>query len=381
MSSEFEHDRKAVNLYGLSGAYTALFVKSHSSNDDPYEPRWSLYGFTEKSLAMEYVCKYAHYADDGMTKGPGGRAISSEAWVGQWRQALASATTSTHQFSTRMEFFDTNNGNEFPMANLAPLMALAASMGIQLSPDPVVQAERTGSTITINLFDPAHIELIWQATRYHRCHGNPLKETSLDPHRVFKSLTGMMGSFFWTGTPDQKADVTEKRTAKFTLPATMYKVEFPVDGQTQYTDDRVICIGDNDRVLYGARGVLSWFCNNVLPGLEQAQPGCAESAIRSFKKQLKDVRGIPPAHIAMWFKKPINARPTRKPSKWEQEDLDKLWANAKYLVGTGGDLGQIHKVQDQQTALQISHALELYATFPPPRFASKAVEHQSILFA
>jgi hypothetical protein len=381
MSTEYEYDHKAVNLHGKLGAYTALFVKSHSNNVSPRLPRWSLYGFTEKNRAMAYVCQHAHYADGGMTCGPEGREISSEHWLGLWRIAIAKADTLTQKHCMRLEFVEGHCVFDTPMTHLQPLLELAESMGIKIEVQSGSNAQRTGKSVALDVFNPDHCDLIWRATRPVFDFGNPRKTACLDPHRVMRSIADMLGSFFfWKDSPDKDAEIADKRTSSFTLPVKMVKTSFAVEGQPVFTDDRVMCLGDYGRVIAGGSDALDWFCRDILVGLEEADPGCAESAVRKFKKTLRTADVAQQTSLWMYMKEPINTRFKTPPSAWQMQEMDRIWSASKYIVGTA-DLGQIHVIADQCAALSLSHVMELYVTIISSEQQSKSRGCQEALFA
>jgi hypothetical protein len=291
MSSEYISGRAAVNLYGRKGAYTALFVKSVSSNVDPQTPTWGLYAFSKKEDAMDHVIKYAYYCDGGMTRGTRGVKISGETEISLWREAIANAGVLPKPYRTTIRFMDKPAPFELPIESLSVVNDLAVDGQFSLALHPLItcQGDKCGVEVTLDLSHPAHIDLIWDITRkgqtptrkYSSC-------TSLVPaHDVFRNFVSS-GDFVGLRFPkDPLATVVTAKKSNFEyyqnqLLKFQLTQDHPENAYGPYTEE-VFVVLEGTTVVSSSSSVLGWFCRDRLIQIEAANPGTAESAYRAFK--------------------------------------------------------------------------------------------------
>ncbi|MDB5744927.1 MAG: hypothetical protein JWR68_3242 [Polaromonas sp.] len=212
MSSEYVHGRRAVNLYGVNGAYTSLFIKSHSSNTFPHMPRWRMYHLAEKTRAPDHVLRYAHTCDDGMTRGPGGSALSGLQDIALWRQAIAEAcilNPDDESMCSLVHFSDKPHSGDFALQALPEFLALADALGIALASEPAQGIDTLKHAVMISLHDPMHLDLIWQARREIevKClHSAGVSFMQASP--FLKSIERLLANEFLPGLPrDNRAVV------------------------------------------------------------------------------------------------------------------------------------------------------------------------------
>ena len=293
MSSEYIYERKAINLRGVTSDFTALFVKSHSSNDGELTPRWRLHNFCKKEDAMSSPVQHAHYCDSGLTRGVKGRAISGQFEIQAWRDAIREASLVADGDSCMcvdLLFVDKPGALDQSRQTLSALDKLAEKNGVILY--QFVQNKITEplvTKITMNLADPKHVDLIWEAI-------NTIKVPSI---YASGAMVGLSPSFFFASikralqqhykfSADPKPLNTQPEKVRTELLEkylghSFHKFDFPVEGQAVYKDRRIAVSNWACRVL--STDPDGWF-GKKLATMEKVQPGCAESALRAYKRHI-----------------------------------------------------------------------------------------------
>lgn len=300
MSSEYIYDRKAINLHGVEDAYTALFVFSHASNDGEHIPRWKLYAFSKKHQAMDFVVRCAHYCEDGLTRGAGGAPSSGRHEIGQWREAINQAAMITADCLYKfvdLVFTDKHpqTSNRTPVENA--LVALASKRGVILQRYLVDNDKHPVHTqITVNLAAPAQVDLVWDAVSTIKVPSLYAAPTmvNLGPNFFFRNITNALntGEAF---PPDPSPYVTQAVQQTLEMSGEkFFKFEFPVEGQADWKDTRIVVIDWQCRVL--SLDPYGWF-SEKLAALEAKTPGCAEIAFQRFKRILKTLEVTPVEQI------------------------------------------------------------------------------------
>lgn len=305
MSSEYIYERKAINLRGEKETYTALFVKSHSSNDGDHTPRWKLYHFSKQADALPYVAQCAHYCDSGLTRGPGGMPLSGEREITSWRVAANTASVLNDASPVKavdLVFSPTPRLDADSVAMMVAILRLADGKGMDLHHHIADEqaVPPANSFITLDLSYAPHVDLIWEAIntiKVHSLYGTD-RMVGLGPYRFFDAVKGLLalgGSF----PSDDKPLVTQPvkvttNLLKLHLGQTFHKFEFPVKGQPVYKDRRIVVTNWACRVL--SMDPDSWFAKK-LAILEKLQPGCAESAHRAWKRHIKALPVTPVSQI------------------------------------------------------------------------------------
>jgi hypothetical protein len=291
VSSEYVYDRRAVNLQGVNGTYTALFIKSHSSNTFPHNPHWWLYHLSEKPSAIYHVLRYAHTCDDGLTRGPGGSPLSGQHDIALWRKAITEASTvpskeDAGSMASTVVFAEKPCLAEYALEVMPKFLALAASMGIALSSEPYSGSGPARHAVTIDLCEPGHIDLIWRASR--EIEVKPLygDETCFMRASMFlKPIENILGSLYLPQLPsDPLAIVTVPASSKYVVPEAIRRFEFPVEGLANQTH-RMLVVTDWQCNILSTRPD-HWFAQRLVE-IEQANPGTAESAYRKFSRLIK----------------------------------------------------------------------------------------------
>ena len=297
MSSEYVYDRRAVNLPGVEGTYTALFIKSHSNNTFPHNPRWWMYHLSEKPRALDHVLRYAHTCDDGLTRGPGGTPLSGQHEIALWRTAIAEASTlpSKDKFGSMFSTLDFSEKpclSEYTLDVMHKFLALAASMGIDLASEQYSGAGPVRHFVKFNLCEPSHIDLMWRASReieVERLYGDQKAYMRLSP---FLKPIENFDSYCRPQLPrDPLAIVTVPVSSKYDVPETIRRFEFPIEGLVTQTH-RVLVVTDWQCNILSTRPD-HWFAQRLVE-IEAASPGTAESAYRKFSRL---IRGLPTSSI------------------------------------------------------------------------------------
>ncbi len=333
MSSEYIYDRKAINLLGVKNAYTALFVQSHSSNDGEYTPRWKLFGFSKKTDAMDHVVRCAHYCEDGLTRGVAGAPITGQYEIGQWREALRNASMITEDSSSK--FVDlvftekpslTSDGPQVKDA----LLSLANSCGVMLQ-HFLVDCDKhpVHTQVRMNLSLAEHADLVWDAVSTIKVPSIFAHEgmVGLPPYAFFRAIANALnaGEDF---PLDPWPYVTHATTSAFELNELFFKFEFPVEGQSVWKDTRVVVTDWACRVL--SMDPYGWFAAR-LAAMEAKVPGCAETAFRLFKQQMKALQVTPVEQIGTVEVRPLveadaaaAAQALEKLHPWQREAIKAL---------------------------------------------------------
>lgn len=300
MSSEYIYGRLAVNLRGVSSDYTALFAKSHSSNDGEHTPRWKLYNFSKKEDAMLYPVQCAHYCDSGLTRGVKGRAITGQFEIESWRDAVRDACLVTESDKFKLVdllFVEKPNRQEQSFETLRALDKLAEKNGVILYQFVQNQISAPVTTkITLNLATPKHVDLIWEAIntiKVPSIYGSHIM-AGLGPYAFFGSVKVALEQGY-KFPADLKPLATQPVKVKTGLLEkylgnSFHKFDFPVDGQAVFKDRRIAVSNWACRVL--SMDPDSWF-GKKLAIMEKVQPGCAESALRAFKRHIKELPVTP----------------------------------------------------------------------------------------
>lgn len=332
MSSEFIYDRRAVNLYGTKGAYTALFISSHSNNDEHYTPQWRLYNLSKKEDALSYVVRHAHYCDGGMTRGVRGIKLTTTSEISRWREVIAKAVLPPKTCHVRLRFHEKANPFEIPMESMVKLKSLASRSGNELSCDPISQfidgiETQVGCELVVNLNDPGHVDLIWDASRDNT---NPeCAENSKPLMLPYDLLPGWVGGNENPASMDPHAIRTTTRVSKWQLKETLVKFAFPVEGQPVYKEQVEVVMDHRGDVICGNNSLDYWF-GEVLVEIEVAEPGTAEAAYRSFQKLRKETPVTPFENMAVALSAPSPATNKQPLDEWVVGLIAKLFANAGY---------------------------------------------------
>jgi hypothetical protein len=344
MSSEYIYERKAINLRGEKETYTALFTKSHSSNDGDHTPRWKLYHFSKQADALPYVAQCAHYCDSGLTRGPGGMPLSGEQEITSWRVAVNTASVLNDASPVKavdLVFSPTPRMDADSVATMMAILSLAGGKGVGLhhhiADDKA--APPSNSFITLDLSYAAHVDLIWEAI-------NTIKVPSLygtgtmvalGAYRFFDSVKGLLArgvDFPADANPLVTQPVKGSTTLlKLHLGKTFHKFEFPVKGQPVYKDCRIVVANWACRVL--SLDPDRWF-GNKLAMMEKVQPGCAESAYRAWKRHIKALPVTPVSRIGTVEVCPLNGASAAAENEtratmqslesWQQETVKAFFA-------------------------------------------------------
>lgn len=344
MSSEYIYERKAINLRGEKETYTALFTKSHSSNDGDHTPRWKLYHFSKQADALPYVAQCAHYCDSGLTRGPGGMPLSGEREITSWRVAVNTASVLNDASPVKavdLVFSPTPRLDADSVATMMAILRLADGKGTDLHHHIADEqaVPPANSFITLDLSHPAHVDLIWEAV-------NTIKVPSLygtgtmvglGPYRFFDSVKGLLARGVDFPADDnplvtQPVKVTTN-LLKLYLDQTFHKFEFPVKGQPVYKDCRIVVANWACRVL--SLDPDRWF-GNKLNVQEKMQPGCAESAYRAWKRHIKALPVTPVSRIGTVEVCPLNGASAAAENEtratmqslesWQQETVKAFFA-------------------------------------------------------
>lgn len=329
MSSEYIYDRKAINLRGVKCDYTALFVKSHSSNDGEHTPRWKLYNFSKKIDAMCYPAQCAHYCESGLTRGIKGRAISGQYEIEAWRNAIRGACllTENDRFTfVDLLFYDKPAASIDSRHTLNALAKLAENTGVILYQFVQNQlGSQLATKITLNLAAPKHVDLIWQAIdtikvqSFWSASSDPV---GLGPYVFFGAVKAALEQgykFSVDSNPltTQPEKVKTELLQKY-LGNSFHKFDFPVDGQAVYKDRRIVVSNWACRVL--STDPDGWFCKK-LAIMEKVQPGCAESAYRAYKRHINALPVTPVEQIGTVEVRPLDGQNTAAESEtrvtWE----------------------------------------------------------------
>lgn len=293
MSSEYVYDRRAINLYGVDGEYTALFIRSHSNNSFPHNPHWWMYHLAEKPRALDQVLRYAHTCDDGLTRGPSGSPLSGQQDIALWRIAISQACTVRSRgdwgtMCSTLDFSDKPCGNYFELEVMPKFLGLAASMGIELTGEQYPGTGPARHFVKFNLHDPHHIDLMWRAK--HEIEVKSLYGTEKAFMRVspfLKPIENSLGSPYLPQLPrDPMTVVTTPVKSNYVVPETIRRFEFLVEGQANYTH-RMLVVTDWQCNILSSRPD-HWFGHRLVE-IEAANPGTAESAYRQFNRMIKSL--------------------------------------------------------------------------------------------
>lgn len=287
MSSEYIYDRAAVRLKGTCREYMAIFVKSHSSNVDPFIPEWSLYSFVKTEDVLNAPLQYCYYCDDGMTRGINGRKITGEYDLTKWREAIEKASMIKDAFKFQIWFSEEKHSQSQPLQKLEKIKAFADKSELNLEIE-IVQGNSAAACLLIDLNNPKHVDLVWDTTR------DMTDIDSKDSHKrlmlPFNFLQRQVAErlFVLHGYDDKKRTSTTvlEHHSSYEMEETIYKFEFPVDIQPVYNETRFVVVNWLGRILscYPER----WFCLKLIE-LERKYPGTAESAYVKFKKLMKSL--------------------------------------------------------------------------------------------
>lgn len=383
MSSEFVYERRAVNLYGAKGAYTALFIKSHSSNTYPHLPEWNLYALEKKENAMDSACRYAYYCEDGCTRGARGVGITGDSEIGRWRDAISSAYTTPQNFTVLLTFCEKPAPWDLSLLTMVKFQDFAAGVGIQLLADFVYQrigGKETivGHQLRLNLSYAHHVDLMWDATRdLTDLEKTDQNKQLIQPHCFMKSIERQMANSYLFWQKDPLATQLSAKTSKMELAESMFKFAFPVEGQTDYRHEVFVCVNQNGLVLYSGRDPHNWFCKTKLMQEEAAHPGTAESAYRKFKKLIKALPTTPHEGLAVLMKEVASLRLPQAIPDWAVAKVTQLFKKAEYLVGTA-NIWKAH-ADDLVGALSSAEYGEVYLSVPNRAAKSPSAE-QATLF-
>ena len=359
MSSEYISGRAAINLYGRKGAYTALFVKSVSSNVDPQTPTWGLYGLSRKEDAMDRVLKYAHYCDSGMTRGTRGVKISGETEISLWREAIANAGVLPESHQVKIRFMDKPTPFQLPIETLSRVNELAVAGFFSLTCSPILDwpnQVKCGYELTLDLSLPAHVDLIWDSTRDGQVEPRQYSsDTSLV--RASDIFKGFVSSYEWPKfKKDPLAVVVKARKSDFSfLDYQLLKIQYEVHPGPRpdpyfYLDYLFVAL-EADKVVAASRSVMSWFCGDLLIQLETLNPGTAESAYRAFKALHRSTRVTAVDELGeVMMKKPESV------PQWCAEKVESLFARAQGQLGSE-NLYKAHP-DDRMKALVLADVLE-----------------------
>lgn len=360
MSSEYISGRAAVNLYGRKGAYTALFVKSVSSNVDPQTPTWGLYGFSKKEDAMDRVLKYAHYCDGGMTRGHRGVKISGETEIGRWREAIANASVVPDKLRVSLQFMDKPTPFQLPIESLTRINDLAVAGFFSLTCIDLrdCNGNRCGDELQLDLSLPAHVDLIWDITREGQVEPRQYSsDTSLvRASDVFRSFESSYE--FPRFTKDPLAVVVKAKKSDFSFPENqLLKIQYEVHPGTQpdpdfYMDYLYLGLED-DKVVAASRSVMDWFCRGLLIQLETLNPGTAESAYRTFKALHKSIGVTALDSLGEVFMKKPEVVP-----QWCAEKVKCLFERGEVQAGSDS-LYKAHS-DDRMNAIGLADVLECW---------------------
>lgn len=329
MSSEYIYDRKAVNLYGAKGAYTALFVSSHSNNDSDYTPRWSLYKLSKKEDSLSCVLQHAHYCDGDMTQGVRGVKISTTAEISRWREVIATAVLPPITCHVRLRFYENASPYEIPMRTMEKLKSLAARSGIELISDPISRRidgieTQVGCELLIDLNDPGHVDLIWEASQANT---NPeIAENNKPLMPAYNFLPGWVGGNGNHVGVDRHAVMTKPRASKWQLKEKLVKFAFPTEGQPDYKQQVEVVMDHHGNVICGDNCLDRWFGRQLI-AIEAAEPGTAEAAYRSFQKLRKETPVTPFESMSVALSAPSPATIKEPLEEWVLGSIAKLFAN------------------------------------------------------
>ncbi|UUZ66343.1 hypothetical protein LP417_35625 (plasmid) [Polaromonas sp. P1-6] len=383
MSSEYIYGRKAVNIKGVNNTYTALFIESHSSNTFPHNPHWSLYAFSKKENAMDFVLRHVHYCDGGLTRGPRGVSISGEYEIGRWREAIAGALIVSPDMPLHLAFCNNHyHGTQLPLEALEPFKQIVRESKAPVEFDPMQPSFNGKETVAaelanLNLGNPVHADLIWRATQEimvsDSLRGNEKRPV---PAYVFMhSLKGRMQSSYNCLVEDRESIATPIVKSDWVIQETITKFEFPYDDDPAYTYPKYAVTNWTGRIL--STDPERWFCTKLIE-LEAAQPGSAESAYRKFKRLLKALPVSPYQGITIEVIAAMPSPEREKLAQWVLDDRAKLFESAGYEVGHYAVYTS--DTRGHQAAMALSGFFECNLAVPEkPQKSEKPVEQLCLL--